>query len=200
MTGDATTGPAGLLERAIGYGLESMDLVTAELLSRPTPCADWDLHALLLHLNDSIGVLSQGIESGCVDLGPCQTGDVDGDPGDSAIRLVAAIRTGVRQLRHAWKLAEGRGRSVDVAGHRLTAGLVAITGAIEITVHGWDVFAACGGDRPIPEDLAFDLLVLCPLLVDDASRHPMFATPVPAPPPARPGERLVAFLGRDPAF
>ncbi|HZD38404.1 MAG TPA: TIGR03086 family protein, partial [Actinomycetes bacterium] len=79
------------------------------------------------------------------------------------------------------------------------AGVLASAGAIEIAVHGWDIARACGRDRPVPDGLAVELLSLCPLLVGDAGRGDQFAAPVPAGPTARPGDRLLALLGRDPA-
>ncbi|GAA2152789.1 maleylpyruvate isomerase family mycothiol-dependent enzyme [Actinomadura napierensis] len=210
------TGPTALLEGAISYGLRSMEAVAPGLLSRPTPCADWDLNTLLLHLNESVSVLSHGIASGCVDLDPARVDEAaelgnvaeagsmpgnDGDQGgggDPATHLVVAFQKGVRCLRKAW--AEKCADSIDVAGERMPTGFMAITSAVEITVHGWDILAACGSRHPIPKGLAFDLLMLCPLLVDGAPRHPMFAAPVPVSRVASPSDRLVAFLGRDPRF
>jgi hypothetical protein len=91
------------------------------------------------------------------------------------------------------------------------AGLVACTGAVEIAVHGWDVAAArarAGAGRndqnspqtpvaPIPAALASRMLRVCPLLV--AGREGLFALPVEVPAQAGPGDRLVGYLGRDPA-
>jgi uncharacterized protein (TIGR03086 family) len=187
--------PADLLERAVRYGLESMEAVEAGCLSRPRPCADWDLHALLRHVNDSVGAMREGIELGRVDLVPPEAEDEDGD-GDPVAGLVAAFRGGTRRLLRAWTAAGKRGYRIVIGGHPMAAELVAITGAIEIAVHGWDISVACGSDRPIPAELAADLLTLSPLVVHDALRHPLFAAPVAASWLASPSDRLIAFLGR----
>ena len=76
--------------------------------------------------------------------------------------------------------------------------VVAAAGAIEIAVHGWDISAACGVRRPVPPGLAAALLPIAPLLIPRATRAGLFADPVPVPGPACPGDRLVAFLGRQP--
>ncbi|MCO6006392.1 TIGR03086 family metal-binding protein [Actinoallomurus purpureus] len=190
--------PADLLERAIRYGLESMEAVGAGCLSRPTPCVGWDVHALLRHVNDSVRAMREGIELGRVDLVPSESEDEDGN-GDPAADLVAAFRGGTRRLLRAWTAAGHRGHRIVIAGHPMVAELVAITGAIEIAMHGWDLSVACGSDRPIPAELAVDLLTLSPLVVNDALRHPLFAAPVAASWSAGPSDRLIAFLGRSPA-
>jgi len=98
----------------------------------------------------------------------------------------------------------GPERFVAVGGLPIPAGLVACTGAVEIAVHGWDVSAAragagCGSGgpkTPIPAALATRMLRLGPLLV--AGREGLFGVPVDVPAQARPGDRLVSYLGRRP--
>ena len=92
---------------------------------------------------------------------------------------------------------QGRNRFVQLADVPLAAGIVAAAAAVEIAVHGWDVSAARGPAEEIPPGLAARMLGLCPLLV--ASRDGLFAPPVAVPPGAPPGDRLVAYLGRNPA-
>jgi hypothetical protein len=84
-------------------------------------------------------------------------------------------------------------------GYPVSAGSVAATGAVEITVHAWDVGRAIRQPRPIPPALASDLLAVCPPLVLDAGCHRLFGAPVAIPRGASTGDRLVATLGRDPA-
>ncbi len=76
--------------------------------------------------------------------------------------------------------------------------MVAVTGAIEITVHGWDIWVACAAPRPVPSGLAAILLPIAPLLITPGTRPGLFADPVRLPGPACPGDHLVAFLGRQP--
>ncbi|HEV3289271.1 MAG TPA: hypothetical protein VG123_09770 [Streptosporangiaceae bacterium] len=73
-----------------------------------------------------------------------------------------------------------------------------MTGAIEITVHGWDIVAASGAARPVPPDLAAVLLPIAPLLSTPGTEAGLFAGPVRLPGPAGPGAMLIAFLGRRP--
>ena len=183
----ALAGGLGLLERAITYTLGSLMLVPPEAMGRPTPCRDWDLRALLAHMDDSLVALHQAADVGLVDL------EAFDDP--RAADPVAALRNRACQLLGAWTSA-GDQRLVSVAGFALTAGIVSGTGAIEVAVHGWDVARACGRHRPVPPALAEELLELSPLFVSAADRPGRFAPPVDVPPWSGPGDRLVAFLGR----
>jgi hypothetical protein len=85
---------------------------------------------------------------------------------------------------------------VTIADWPMATGLLVLTGALEIAVHGWDISQACGRREPIPDGLALDLLEVAPLLVTTADRHVLFAAPVSASAAASPSDRLAAFLGR----
>jgi hypothetical protein len=74
-----------LLADAIHYALGSLTRVTTGVLPCPTPCAAWDLAALLAHFSDSLAALYEGLATGYVGLTPA----LAGDPGS---RLVAAVR------------------------------------------------------------------------------------------------------------
>jgi hypothetical protein len=87
---------------------------------------------------------------------------------------------------------------VVVGDRRLTATMTALSGALEITVHGWDIATACGSHRSVPAGLAAVLLPIAPLLINPATRPGLFADPVQIPVRCGPGDQLVAFLGRQP--
>jgi uncharacterized protein (TIGR03086 family) len=180
----STEAACGLLERATSYTLGSLQAVTLEQLHAPTPCTDWDLRTLLQHLNESLDLLSA-----C--LGVDNTRSTDDPMG--AFRMHAT--TLLDAIAH-----DGTDRSVVIAGrYRMSIGLIAATGAVEIAVHGWDVSRATKVDRPIPCELARDMWEICQSVTVDADQHRLFAPAIPAPPAAALGDQLVAFLGRDPA-
>jgi uncharacterized protein (TIGR03086 family) len=183
-------GGLGLLERATSYTLGSLQLVTPADLDRPTPCREWDLRALLHHMNDSLAALHEAAETGYVDLTPLPVGSGLDD-------LVASLKNRACRLLGSWTVASDR--HIGIADLSLTSSLVAAAGAIEIAVHGWDVSAACGHPREIPPLLAVDLLDLAMVLVSDADRPGRFDHAVPTAPGTPPGLRLLAWLGRDAA-
>ena len=180
-----------LLAMAVGFALESVRAVTPALLWRPTPCQGWDLRMLLRHGCDSLAALHEGVASGCVQrTGPATCRDRSADPALAFRDQAGVLLTVSGQLAR---------RDVLVGDRHLTTSLLAAAGAVEIAVHGWDISRSCGILRQIPHGLAADLLELTPLLISGADRGLLFAAAMNAGRAAGPGERLVAFLGRDPA-
>jgi uncharacterized protein (TIGR03086 family) len=193
-TSPVVTGGVALLERAMGYTLGGLLLVTPAAMSNTTPCVEWDLRALLLHMNASLATLHEAIAVGHVGLTEASSDDY----GDPAVDPVACLRNRACRMIGAWANATAPG-DISIAGRSLSAGLVAATGAVEVAVHGWDVSRACGRDEPLPPALAEELLDLCRLLVRDADRPASFAARVDQSLDlGSPSDRLVAFLGRRP--
>jgi uncharacterized protein (TIGR03086 family) len=193
----ALVGGVAVLERAIAYLLGNLALVTPEALARPTPCEHWDLYDLLDHLDDSLSALHEAVDVGCVACDPFAPG-VDAARRGAGEALILLVRDRAVRLLGVWANAGGA-PSVRIEDEPMSAALVAGAGAIEVTVHGWDVARACGRPRPIPPELADELLDLSVLLVRGQDRPGRFGRPVAVPANAPAGDRLVAFLGRRPS-
>ena len=176
-----------LLERAIGYTRAALALVDDSLLDEPTPCADWDLRALLEHMDDALAAFTEAAELGTVDPRPLA------DQPD-AERLVQSLRLRACSALGAWTHHYGD-EPVLIGAASLDACVLAAVGALEITVHGWDVAQACGADLPLPPALAGSLLDVATDIVGDADRVTRFGAARETD-SAEPGERLLAFLGR----
>ncbi len=181
----AAAGGVALLERAVNYTLGCIHLVTPSALTRQTPCRGWDLRMLLRHMDESVVSLIEAV-------GPAV------QAGTNITDEVSALRGHVCELVGAWAAAPARGL-FGIDGRTLSGGVVGGTGALEVAVHGWDIARACASPRPIPSSLADEMLDLAVLLVTDAERPGLFAPAVPVPVTATYSDRLVAYLGRDPA-
>jgi uncharacterized protein (TIGR03086 family) len=198
---DGPSGATALLAGAITYALGECALVTPEEMTLPTPCADWDLAALLAHLAASMADLESALRTGHLDLDQDELQISDDPehpaaPGPDGGDAVEVLRDQAANLLFACYIHHSRDRFVLVGGLPLPAGIVACTGAVEIAVHGWDVSAARGRRGPIPPALAAQMLQLTPLLI--TGREGLFRAPVQVPSQASPGDRLVAHLGRIP--
>ncbi|MFG3436181.1 maleylpyruvate isomerase family mycothiol-dependent enzyme [Nonomuraea sp. NPDC047897] len=221
------TRAVSLLERAIAYALGALLLVTRGDLYRRTPCGGWDVADLLAHLDDSVTALHEaadlgrvGLVTGTVPALAASMGRCGGeDPalaasmgrcgGEDPALVAGAGRCGgdpvlVVRDRAATMLGAWAGtlreQRVRIGGCSLPAATVAQAGAVEVAVHAWDLARACGRPRPVPPALAADLLDVAATLVADEDRPDRFAAPVAVPPRSAPEDRLIAYLGRDPAW
>ena len=186
-------GGVELLERAVGYTRGSLALVTPDLMSAPTPCAGWDLRALLEHMDDSLTSLHEAGTVRRVRL------HVDPSPGTDLVEsLRARACLLLAEWSADWEVLTAGGDSADVLvdGRPLTTPVLTSAGALEVAVHGWDVAVACGANRPLPEGLAAELLRLAPVLVTPGDRPGRFAAALPTRPDDSAGDRLLAFFGR----
>jgi uncharacterized protein (TIGR03086 family) len=201
-------GGVELLERALGYTRGCLTLVRPEHGRAPSPCAGWDLRDLLTHMDDSLASLHEAGTGRTVAVpGAGRAGftrqrvkpPCGGEP--SATDLVDSLRDRACTLLGEWSAdwaLDHAGGNVSVGDRPVTPRVLTSAGALEVTVHGWDVARTCGADRPIPDALAEDLLRLAPRLVTPGDRPGRFAPVLAVDPLAAPGSRLLAFLGRDP--
>lgn len=183
-------GSVRLLSSAIRYALEGVDAVAPGSESLPTPCAGWDLRALMIHLNQSMDELRRAVA----------VEQADPEPANVAAGPAATFRSHARQLLESCIDGGAVGRSIAVGDQSVPSAWVVITAAAEVTVHGWDISVACGRPRSIPDPLALTLLSLLQLVVTDASRRPLFGPEVRVARRASPSDQLVAFLGRRPVL
>ena len=176
------TGAVELLDRSLAWTRSGLALVTPDRLGDPTPCARWDLAALLHHMDDGLDAFTEAA-----------TGEVSlvttaGTPRLESIRAKACALLG-------W-WCEQPPIDVRMGALHLPTGLLVATAALENTVHGWDVHRAVGTGQQIPEALAEELLPVARVTVDEADRPGRFAAPVPVPDDASPSQLLLAHLGR----
>jgi uncharacterized protein (TIGR03086 family) len=179
-----------LVELAVGYALTSVSMVTPRVMAGPTPCRQWNARALLHHVTDSMTVLREALAVDCVSLCPAAY-----DPADEP---VTSLRAEAVALLGACAVTTDDDPVVRLGDRELAASVIALTGAIELAAHGWDISVACGQVRPIPSVLTAVLLPIAPLLIRPEYRADLFAEPVRLPPSATPSDQFVAFLGRDP--
>ena len=176
-----------LLDRAVRYALSAAGQATPRLLPAATPCAEWDLGRLLVHLGDSLDALAEGLSARSVGLcPPCcgaegSAGAPSGPGASDDESLIAGLAVRAAVLLTACAEVPGGQEPVAVGDQLLTTSVVAITGAIEVAVHGWDISVSCGDREPVPSRLATELLPYAALLVPRHTRPGLFADPVLVP-------------------
>ena len=178
-----------VLDSAVTWTHSCLQRARTSPLHLPTPCSDWDLGELLLHMDESLVAIAEAAEVGHVVVDP-QPGPLP-DTGQLVDRVVQrACRT-----RAAWQ-QRLTSAPVSVGDLPLGRDTVALVSALEIAVHGWDVAVATGQDRLLPEDLATRLYDVALAVVTPDERGQRFGPAVPVSDSAPTSARLLGHLGR----
>ncbi|MFF0745505.1 TIGR03086 family metal-binding protein [Streptomyces sp. NPDC004111] len=184
-------GPAGVLSACREVLAAVNGLVAAvvpDQFALATPCADWDVRALLDHLVWE-NLLWAGLAEGAprTDMAADHLGadHVEAFRTASDAALAAFGRPGMLDRRYG-----------PAPGRRLVEQLV-----IEMLVHGWDLARATGQDRDLVPGPAGSALPVVREIFGGLPRTAAgsFAPPRPVPDDAPALDRLAAYLGRTPS-
>ncbi|NUW31963.1 TIGR03086 family protein [Nonomuraea sp. SMC257] len=195
---DLTTADLRALHRsALDLAGRAIAQVTSADLDGPTPCAEWTLGELLLHM------VSENRGFAAAAAHPPAQPPVwdDGDLGDDPF---GAYHDSAAAVAKAFAAPDIYERQVEVREFGVFSGRTAIgMHMIDCLVHGWDVAASIGASyRPDPELVAAGLAVAARIPDTPKSRGPgaAFDTRVPVPDDAPDFQRVLALLGRSPSW
>ncbi|MER6184150.1 TIGR03086 family metal-binding protein [Streptomyces sp. NPDC001652] len=186
-----TYGIGDLLDMARKRAVPVLRGIPDAALSAPTPCAEYDVKALVNHLFQVIVQFQRLAVKESSDFG--QTPDrITGSPEwrerltEEADRLVAAWSTPGAE--------EGTTGAMN-----MPARLVGSMALLDLTVHVWDLARATGQEYPgADEAIVAELSGAMEELAPTARTMGVFGEPVPEAEGASPFERLLARTGRDP--
>jgi uncharacterized protein (TIGR03086 family) len=170
-----------VLSRALDQAGDLLSAVSADQLSRPTPCEDWTVEQLIRHMladTTNFVTMMQGEE-------PDWAADLPPLPEDWA----GAFRSGADDLIHLWhqRAEDGAGPPADMQ-----------TG--EFAVHTHDLARALGHSAELDPAAAEAGLGFMSANLKPEMRGEAFGAEVAAPDDAPVYDRLSAFAGRDPAW
>jgi len=179
---------------ALGRAFASTRAVLAEVqpgqLEARTPCASWDVRALINHFVGTARWAAVTISGGV------QVADEDYTAGDFVARYDESIQAALAAFG-----AEG---ALDAAvtlpfGEFSGAAFMSLAATDQFT-HGWDLARAIGHPTDLDPELAGELLTRARTAILEAYRGPDGVAPfgpiAQAPAGASPASRLAAFLGR----
>ncbi len=179
-------------------GLELVRQVKPADLSRATPCASWDLGALLAHMTAQHHGFAAAAAGRGAELSVWQVRPVGDDPAgvySAAVEEVLAAfadpQVGARDFAIPEITTEQKFPAPQAIGFHL----------VDYVVHGWDVARAL--DLPFtvaPEALAVALTVaqMVPTGAPREAPDAMFGPVIEVAGDASPIDQIVALLGRDP--
>lgn len=156
------------------------------LLDRPTSCTEWTMRDLVAHAIGEIDMFAAAL----AEHGSAGTATVEGTPVE---RFDAAV---VRNLE-AWRAWTDPDVTLTLPFGKFPAPVVAQINQFDSLVHAWDIGVSIGLPVALPADLS-DVAMRLALVRAPLGRGHVFAAEV-ATSSTDPGERLLAFTGRDPA-
>ena len=169
--------------------------ISAADLDRPTPCADWDLRALLAHMTAqhrgfAAAAAGRGAEEAAWRPDPQ---DPIGGYAPSAADVITAFAPD-EVLDRPFRIPE--------AGDRPLPGRMVIGfHLVDFVVHGWDVAATMGLPWELPPDVLEAALAIARAVPDGDERllpGAPFAPALPTPAEATPMSEILTLLGRSP--
>lgn len=190
-TGSATSSdlrPA--LSNAFDQAEAVIASVTPDQLTRPTPCTEWDVRALLSHLvlvARRIAAVGEGR--------PALEVHRETIP-DNEVRT--AFHTSREAADLAWADDAALAREVDVPWGRMPGGVVLAGYLPELVTHTWDLWIATGNPTRLDPDLAEVALAAARRAIPAARDQFPFAPVVEVPEGADATARLAGWMGRPP--
>ncbi|OBI20716.1 TIGR03086 family protein [Mycobacterium sp. E2327] len=178
--------------------------VTRDDLSRPTPCAGWDLLDLLAHMtaqHRGFAAAARGHgDSATVWEADCVVEAVAADPGGT----YAAAAADVLDAFAADGVLDASFSLPDFGPGAAFPGAIAIGfHFVDYVVHGWDVARSIGAPFALPDDVVAAVLPLVFVIPDGeyrATDGAPFGPAVTAPDGAADLDRILGHLGRSPGW
>lgn len=195
---DAAAGPAGqalpdlrdAVHAAQQWVASLLEGVRPEQLAGPTPCADFDVDALVRHV---FGVADRLVVMGAGRPASDAAASIPALPDD----VVAAYRARVEQGRAAWADPAALGRVVEAPFGAVPGAAVLGVYLAENLAHGWDLATATGQDAEADPALVGPADATMRQVLPPSGRDGFpFAAPVEPAADAGPTERLANWTGR----
>jgi uncharacterized protein (TIGR03086 family) len=178
------------LDRALESTLAILAKVQPADLDAPTPCASWNVRALINHFIGTARWWAGALDGLLTDT------DADYASGD----FVAAYEESSRIARTAFEAEGAADRMVRLPFGEFPGAAVRGMAALDQFAHGWDLARALGYPADLDPELAGQLLGQARVAITDAFRGPdgvaPFGPQTQAPAGAGPADQLAAFLGR----
>ena len=178
------------LNQAFQSTLSVLGTVKPDDLGAPTPCASWDVRALINHFTGTARWWAVTI------AGEGEAPDADYTAGD----FVTAYEESIRIATAAFEADGALEKTVRLPFGDFPGAVVLRMAAMDQFAHGWDLARAIGQHTDLDPGLAAALLGHARLAITDALRGPDGQAPFGparlAPAGASQADQLAAFLGR----
>ncbi|MFI0373554.1 TIGR03086 family metal-binding protein [Actinomadura sp. 1N219] len=164
------------------------------LMDAPTPCADWDVRALINHLVLWVG-RGETAARKLPPTGPDEGHDHTAEPG-----WADRFEEQARKAAEAWQDPAAWEGNTSLTGNKDGMPAEFIAGILhgECVLHGWDLAVATGQDPALPPETVQAAWERTLATADMTREYKLFGEEVPVPEDAPLLDRLIGLTGRDP--
>lgn len=181
--------------RAVEVSRSLVHTITTDRLGLPTPCAEWDLGALLAHMTVQHHGFARAVAGERTDLTDWRPMPLDDD-------VVGAYDAAADHVITAFLAPAAKAYLPEIRGGvTVPTDLAMSFHFVDYVVHGWDVAATLGVPVEFDDEvLEAALAVATQVPDDDVSRGPglAFGPGLPVAAGAVPLDRVLTMLGRSP--
>ncbi|MCF6469510.1 TIGR03086 family protein [Nonomuraea sp. MG754425] len=174
-----------LLQRAAARTADVVHDIKDDQLGLPTPCAEYDVRALLDHLEWAMS-LFESVAAGGPFVPP--KAEYTGDFPERAERMLA-----VYERPEAWE-------GVSEAMGGLPRAVIARMALTDLVAHGWDLSRATGLGYEVDDETTAELAEFSSRMAPIGRERGAFGAEVPVPAGAPALDRFLGLIGRDPAW
>lgn len=161
-----------------------------------TPCAGFDLRALVDHFVGTSGALARvGLGQPLDPADPWGGGDGAAD-GDWSARL----RANLDAIGEGWSRPQTWAGEVEVGGAAMPRSMVGEMALVEVTMHGWDVARALGRNLELDPEAAEAVHRAAASTATLGRQMGAYGPEVPVPAGAPALDRALGQVGRDPGW
>jgi uncharacterized protein (TIGR03086 family) len=186
--------------RAVRATVDVVEGIKPADLSRPTPCAEWTLGDLLAHMT----VQQQGFAAASAGRGAdLEVWKVSAPGPDPVADYAMASELVIAAFAEPGVLERGFALPEIIPGVEFPAPQAISFHFIDNVVHGWDVARALGQPFELDADLVQAAVPVAEAVPEGERRlrpGAAFRPGLPAPDGASPMDRVLALLGRSPAW
>jgi uncharacterized protein (TIGR03086 family) len=181
--------PVATAERSYGIAGRVIAGVRPDQLDRSTPCADWDVRALVNHLIGGHFYFKAPLRGQQMDANATPPDFASSDP-------AGTFGQASKEMVKAWREPGALDKTVQTMIGPMPAAILIGMWTNDNLVHAWDLARATGQDESLDPELATQMLAMVQGVDLPRGEGAPFKPEQSCPPGAIPEQKLAAFLGR----
>ncbi|MBI2371284.1 MAG: TIGR03086 family protein [Deltaproteobacteria bacterium] len=178
--------PIELFETEVQETRRIVAAVTPDQLTTPTPCSEWDVQALLNHMNGSANYLTTFLTGSGPAGATGSTSALDAYDAATGAALKAAKAPGALEKKNQGPMGE------------MTGAQMMSFAFVDFFIHGWDLAKATGQNATLNPKLIEPCHNIVAPAIEFARQAKAFGPEVKVPADARPQDKLLGLTGRKP--